>query len=52
MIRTIGFKLLLLLPVLHADDVSGASAFIALMAALLALSLYGLKLAWPERDRL
>jgi hypothetical protein len=44
--------LLLALPILHADDVSGASLWIALMVVLLALSLYGLRVAWPERDEL
>jgi hypothetical protein len=44
--------LLLLLPVLHPDDVSGAGLWIALMAALLALALYGLRIALPERDDL
>ncbi|HEY7598741.1 MAG TPA: hypothetical protein VH741_02350 [Candidatus Limnocylindrales bacterium] len=44
--------LLLLLPVLHPDDVSGAGLWIALMVALLALALYGLRIALPERDDL
>jgi hypothetical protein len=44
--------LLLALPLLHAGDVSGGAAWYALMAALLALALYGLRLAWPERDLL
>jgi hypothetical protein len=44
--------LLLLLPVLHPDDVSGAGLWIALMVALLALALYGLRIALPERDNL
>lgn len=44
--------LLLALPLLHAGDVSGGGAWYALMAALLALALYGLKVGWPERDRL
>jgi hypothetical protein len=44
--------LLLLLPVLHPDDVSGAGLWIALMLALLALSLYALRIAVPERDNL
>ena len=35
--------LLLLLPLLHPDDVSGAGLWIALMLALLALSLYALR---------
>ena len=39
----VGCVLLLLLPVLHPDDVSGAGLWIALMAALLALSLYALR---------
>jgi hypothetical protein len=44
--------LLLLLPVLHPDDVSGAGLWIGLMVALLALALYGLRIAVPERDDL
>jgi hypothetical protein len=44
--------LLLLLPVLHADDVSGAGLWVALMLGLLALALYGLRIAWPERENL
>jgi hypothetical protein len=44
--------LLLLLPLLHPDDVSGAGLWIALMLALLALSLYALRIAVPERDNL
>jgi hypothetical protein len=44
--------LLLALPLLHAGDVSGGSAWYALMVALLGLALYGLRVAWPERDRL
>jgi hypothetical protein len=44
--------LLLLLPVLHPDDVSGAGLWIALMVGLLALSLYALRVAWPDRARL
>ena len=42
----------LALPLLHADDVSGGSTWYALMVALLALALYGLRAGWPERDRL
>jgi hypothetical protein len=38
--------------VLHPDDVSGAGLWIALMVALLALSLYALRIAVPERDDL
>jgi hypothetical protein len=44
--------LLLLLPVLHPDDVSGGGAWYALTAALLALAAYGLRMAWPERGSL
>jgi hypothetical protein len=44
--------LLLALPLLHAGDVSGAEWWYVSMAALLALALYGLKVGWPERDRL
>ena len=44
--------LLLLLPVLHPDDVSGAGLWIALMLVLLGLSLYALRVAVPERDDL
>ena len=44
--------LLLALPVLHPDDVSGAGLWIALMLGLLALSLYGLRVALPDRARL
>ena len=44
--------LLLSLPLLHAGDVSGGAAWYALMAALLALALYGLRVAWPERGDL
>ena len=44
--------LLLLLPVLHPDDVSGAGWWIAGMVALLALALYALALAWPQRREL
>jgi hypothetical protein len=44
--------LLLALPVLHPDDVSGAGLWIALMVALLALSLFALKVALPDRARL
>jgi hypothetical protein len=44
--------LLLALPLLHAGDVSGGTAWYALMVALLALALYGLRVAWPERGRL
>lgn len=42
--------LLLVLPLLHADDVSGAGLWVALMVALLALSLYALRIAWPARE--
>jgi hypothetical protein len=44
--------LLLLLPLLHPDGVSGGGAWYALMAALLALAVYGLRIAWPERTLL
>jgi len=44
--------LLLALPLLHPGDVSGGAAWYALMAALLTLAIYGLAMAWPERDRL
>ncbi len=44
--------LLLLLPVLHPDDVSGAGLWIALMVALLGLSVYALRVALPERGNL
>jgi peptidoglycan/LPS O-acetylase OafA/YrhL len=44
--------LLLALPLLHPDDVSGRSGWYAVMVMLLALALYGLKLGWPERHRL
>jgi len=44
--------LLLLLPVLHPDDVSGAGLWTAGMVALLALALYALALAWPQRREL
>ena len=41
--------LLLALPVLYPDDVSGAGLWIALMLALLALSLYALRVALRDR---
>jgi hypothetical protein len=44
--------LLLAQPLLHTGDMSGGSAWYALMVALLALALYGLRVAWPERGRL
>ncbi len=44
--------LLLALPVLHPDDVSGGGLWIGLMLVLLALSLYGLRIALPDRNRL
>jgi hypothetical protein len=44
--------LLLALALLHPDDLSGGPMWYALMVALLALALYGLSMAWPERDRL
>jgi hypothetical protein len=43
--------LLLLLPLLHADDVSGGGPWYALMAALLALSVYALRVGLPDRGR-
>jgi hypothetical protein len=43
--------LLLALPLLHPDDVSGAGGYIAGMLALLALSAYALTVALPERRR-
>jgi hypothetical protein len=44
--------LLLTLPVLHSGDVSGGAPWYAGMVALLALGLYGLRVAWPERREL
>ena len=44
--------LLLALPVLHPDDVSGAGLWIAGMLVLLALALFALRVAWPERAKL
>jgi hypothetical protein len=44
--------LLLALPVVHSGDVSGSGWWIVLMCALLALALYGLRVAWPERRSL
>jgi hypothetical protein len=44
--------LLLLLPLLHPDDVSGGGSWYALMAALLALSAYALRVGLPDRGRL
>jgi hypothetical protein len=41
--------LLLALPLLHPDDVSGAGLSVAGMAALLALSALALRVAWPAR---
>jgi hypothetical protein len=41
--------LLLALPVLHPDDVSGAGLWVALMVLLLGLGLYGLRVALPDR---
>jgi hypothetical protein len=43
---------LLALPLLHAKNVTGGWAWYAVMVALLALALYGLKVGWPQRDRL
>ena len=44
--------LLLLLPVLHPDDVSGAGLWIAGMLGLLALAAYALSIALPARKEL
>ena len=44
--------LLLLLPVLHASDVSGGGVWYALMATLLALSGYALSVGLPDRKNL
>jgi hypothetical protein len=44
--------LLLLLPLLHPDDVSGGGLWYALMAALLALSAYALRVGLPDRRNL
>ncbi|HEY6888723.1 MAG TPA: hypothetical protein VI300_13115, partial [Solirubrobacter sp.] len=44
--------LLLLLPVLHDEDVSGGALWYALMAALLALSAYALSVGLPDRKNL
>ena len=44
--------LLLLLPLLHPDDVSGAGWWIAGMVALLALAVYALAIALPQRREL
>lgn len=44
--------LLLLLPVLHPDDVSGAATWIAGMVVLLALAAYGLLVSLPSRKQL
>ena len=44
--------LLLLLPLLHPDDVSGGGPWYALMAALLALSAYALRVGLPDREHL
>ena len=44
--------LLLLLPILHSDDVSGAGLWIAGMVALLALAVYALAISLPERESL
>jgi hypothetical protein len=44
--------LLLALPLLHPDDVSGGGLWIALMLVLLGLSAYGLRLALPARNNL
>jgi hypothetical protein len=44
--------LLLTLPLLHPDDVSGGGPWIALMLVLLGLSVYALRVALPDRERL
>jgi hypothetical protein len=44
--------LLLALPLLHPDDVSGAGVYVAGMLALLGLSAYALRIALPERKNL
>ena len=44
--------LLLALPVLHPDDVSGGGLWIALMLVLLGLSVFALRVALPDRKRL
>jgi hypothetical protein len=44
--------LLLALPLLHSADVSGAGLWIALMLVLLGLSVWALRVAWPERNEL
>ena len=44
--------LLLALPLLHPDNVSGGGLWIALMFVLLGLSAYALRLALPDRGRL
>ena len=44
--------LLLALPVLHPEDVSGGGLWIALMLVLLGLSVFALRVAMPDRNRL
>jgi hypothetical protein len=44
--------LLLALPLLHPGDVDGGALWIVLMLALLALSAYALRIAWPQRREL
>jgi len=44
--------LLLALPALNQDDVSGGAGWYVLMLALLALAAWGLREGWQERDRL
>jgi hypothetical protein len=44
--------LLLALPLLHPDDVSGAGLWIALMIALLGLAAFALRVALPDRERM
>jgi hypothetical protein len=44
--------LLLLLPVLHPDDVSGGGPWYVLMVALLALSALALRIGLPDRRNL
>ncbi len=44
--------LLILLPLLNSDVVSGGALWYVLMAGLLGLSVEGLRVAWPERGEL
>ncbi len=43
--------LLLALPLIHSGDVTGEGWWVVFMVALLGLAGYGLRVAWPERDR-